>query len=168
MDGSEEQITKGNWEVTSFHGVDSDKMEIYYTSTEDGSINRSLFVQNLENGEKRKLSTAIGTNSASFSKGLKYYMNSVSTANTSPKYTLHRADGKQLKILEDNADFNTKMEEFNLTEKEFFTIKTEDAQLNAWMIKPPNFDKNNKSSSLTLFLNKWANSYRNNQRQSYF
>ena len=34
---------------------DSDKMEIYYSSTEDGSINRSLYVQNLETDEKRKL-----------------------------------------------------------------------------------------------------------------
>ena len=36
LDGSEQQITNGNWEVTSFHGVDSDKMEIYFTSTEEG------------------------------------------------------------------------------------------------------------------------------------
>ena len=50
-------------------------------------------------------------------------MNSVSTANTAPVYTLHTADGKKLKTLEDNTDFNTNMLEFNLTKKEFFTIK---------------------------------------------
>ena len=116
FEGGEIQITKGDWEVTSFHGVDSDKMEIYYTSTEDGSINRSLFVQNLNTDEKRKLSTNLGTNSASFSNGLKYYMNSISTANSAPKFTLHKADGTQLKVLEDNAEFETKMEDFNLSE----------------------------------------------------
>ena len=105
LDGSENQITKGDWEVTSFHGVNSDKMEIYYSSTEDGSINRSLYVQNLETNEKRKLSTQIGTNSASFSKNLKYYMNSYSNANTAPYYTLTYSSGKQLKVLEDNAEF---------------------------------------------------------------
>jgi len=151
FEGGEIQITKGDWEVTSFHGVDSDKMEIYYTSTEDGSINRSLFVQNLNTDEKRKLSTNLGTNSASFSNGLKYYMNSISTANSAPKFTLHKADGTQLKVLEDNAEFETKMEDFNLSEKEFFTIKTEDAELNAWMIKPPDFDKN-KEYPLYMFL----------------
>jgi len=151
FEGYETQITKGNWEVTSFHGVDSDKMKIFYTSTEDGSINRSLFVQDLEGGEKTRLTTKNGTNSTSFSKGLKYYMNSVSTANSAPIYTLHTADGKQLKTLEDNTDFNTKMEEFNLSEKEFFTVKTEDAELNAWMIKPPNFDKN-KEYPLFMFV----------------
>ena len=151
FEGGEIQITKGDWEVTSFHGVDSDKMEIYYTSTEDGSINRSLFVQNLDTDEKRKISTNLGTNSASFSNGLKYYMNSISTANSAPKFTLHKADGTQLKVLEDNAEFETKMEDFNLSEKEFFTIKTEDAELNAWMIKPPDFDKN-KEYPLYMFL----------------
>jgi len=151
FEGGEIQITKGDWEVTSFHGVDSDKMEIYFTSTEDGSINRSLFVQNLDTDEKRKLSTNLGTNSASFSNGLKYYMNSISTANSAPKFTLHKADGTQLKVLEDNAEFETKMEDFNLSEKEFFTIKTEDAELNAWMIKPPDFDKN-KEYPLYMFL----------------
>ena len=151
FDGSEIQVTNGIWEVTDFHGVDSDKMEIYYSSTEEGSINRSLYVQNLENGEKRKLTTETGTNSTSFSNGLKYYMNSVSTANSAPKFTLHTSDGKQLKTLEDNAEFETKMEDFNLSEKEFFTIKTEDAELNAWMIKPPDFDKN-KEYPLYMFL----------------
>ena len=151
LDGSEIQITKGNWEVTSFHGIDSDKMEVYFTSTEEGSINRTLYAQHLDTDVKTKLSTINGTNNSSFSKGLKYYMNSVSTANSAPIYTLHNADGKQLKTLEDNIEFNTKMEEFNLTKKEFFTVKTEDAELNAWMIKPPNFDKN-KEYPLYMFL----------------
>ncbi len=151
LDGSEQQITKGEWEVTAFDGVDSDKMEIYYRSTEEGSINRTLYVQNLETEEKRKLSTQIGDNSIKFSENFKYYMNSYSNANTAHYYTLHNSSGKQLKILEDNAEFNKEMEEFNLTEKEFFTIKTEDAELNAWMIKPPDFDKN-KEYPLYMFL----------------
>ena len=151
LDGSEQQITNGNWEVTSFHGVNSDKMEIYFTSTEEGSINRTLYAQDLDTDIKTKLSTENGTNNSSFSKGLKYYMNSASTANSAPIYTLHTADGKKLKTLEDNTDFNTNMLEFNLTKKEFFTIKTEDAELNAWMIRPPNFDEN-KEYPLFMFL----------------
>ena len=151
LKGGETQLTKGNWEVTQFHGLDSDKMLFYYSSTEEGSINRSVFVQNLENGEKKKLSTKDGTNTASFSKGLKYYMNSVSTANDAPKFTLHKSDGTQLKTLEDNAAFNTKMEEFNLSKKELFSINVEDAELNAWMIKPPDFDES-KTYPLFMFL----------------
>jgi dipeptidyl-peptidase-4 len=78
-------------------------------------------------------------------------MNSYSNANTAPYYTLHKSSGKQLKVLEDNAEFNKEMEEYNLSEKELFTIKTENAELNAWMIKPPNFDKK-KVYPLYMFL----------------
>ena len=151
LDGSEYQITKGEWEVTAFDGLDSDKMEIYYRSTEEGSTNRTLYVQNLENKEKRKLSTQIGDNSIKFSKNFRYYINSYSNANTPPYYTLHNSNGKQLRILEDNSKFNKRMEEYNLSEKELFTIKTVDTELNAWIIKPPNFDKN-KEYPLFMFL----------------
>lgn len=144
FNGSESQLTEGNWEVTKFHGINSDKMELYYSSTEDGSTNRSLFVINLENGNKKRLSKNIGTNKTYFSKGLKYYLNSFSTADSAPIYTLNDSNGKTINLLEDNNNFNEKIKKLNLSKKEFLTIKTEHDELNAWMIKPPNFDSNKK------------------------
>ena len=151
LDGSEEQITSGSWEVTSFKGLDSDKMQIFFTSTEDGSINRSLYVLDLETGKRKKLSTQIGTNSAKFSKGLKYYINTFSDADTPPVFTLHKADGTLIKTIEDNTEFKNKLKDYNLSKKEFLTIYTDNADLNAWVIKPPNFDKN-KKYPLFMFL----------------
>ena len=151
LDGSEEQITSGSWEVTSFKGLDSDKMQIFFTSTEDGSINRSLYVLDLETGKRKKLSTQIGTNSAKFSKGLKYYINTFSDADTPPVFTLHRADGTLIKTIEDNTEFKNKLKDYDLSKKEFLTIYTDNADLNAWIIKPPNFDKN-KKYPLFMFL----------------
>ena len=144
FEGDEIQVTKGNWEVTEFHGVNSDKMKIFYTSTEDGSINRSLYVQDLNSDIKAKLSSKIGFNESVFSKGMKYYMNSYSNANTSAVYTLNKDDGTELMTLEDNIEFNSKIKNYNLSKKEFFTIKTEKTEMNAWMIKPPNFDATKK------------------------
>jgi len=151
LDGSEEQITSGSWEVTSFKGLDSDKMQIFFTSTEDGSINRSLYVLDLETGKRKKLSTQIGTNSAKFSKGLKYYINTFSDANTPPVFTLHKADGTLIKTIENNLEFKNKLEKYNLSKKEFLTIYTDNADLNAWVIKPPDFDRN-KKYPLFMFL----------------
>ena len=151
LDGSEEQITSGSWEVTSFYGLDSDKMEIFFSSTEDGSINRSIYCLDLESGKRKKLSTQIGTNSAKFSNGLKYYINTYSNANTPPIFTLHKADGSLIKTIEDNSEFQNKLEEYNISEKEFITIYTDNADLNAWIIKPPNFDYN-KKYPLFMFL----------------
>ena len=151
LDGSEEQITSGSWEVTSFYGLDSDKMEIFFSSTEDGSINRSIYCLDLESGKRKKLSTQTGTNSAKFSNGLKYYINTYSNANTPPIFTLHKADGSLIKTIEDNTEFQNKLEEYNISEKEFITIYTDNADLNAWIIKPPNFD-DNKKYPLFMFL----------------
>ena len=151
LDGSEEQITSGSWEVTSFKGLDSDKMQIFFTSTEDGSINRSLYVLDLETGKRKKLSTQIGTNSAKFSKGLKYYINTFSDADTPPVFTLHKADGTLIKTIEDNTEFKNKLKDYDLSKKEFLTIYTDNADLNAWVIKPSNFDKN-KKYPLFMFL----------------
>jgi dipeptidyl-peptidase-4 len=151
LDGSEEQLTNGAWEVTSFDGLDSDNMQIFYRSTEEGSINRTLYVLDLETGKRKKLSTEIGANSVKFSKGSKYYINSYSNANTPPVYSLHKSDGSLIKIIEDNELFNTKMEGFNLSKKEFLTIYTDNADLNAWIIKPPDFDEK-KQYPLFMFL----------------
>ena len=151
LDGSEEQLTNGAWEITSFDGLDSDNMQIFYRSTEEGSINRTLYVLDLETGERKKLSTEIGANSVKFSKGSKYYINSYSNANTPPVYSLHKSDGSLIKIIEDNELFNTKMEGFNLSKKEFLTIYTDNADLNAWIIKPPDFDEK-KQYPLFMFL----------------
>jgi dipeptidyl-peptidase-4 len=151
LDGSEEQLTNGAWEVSSFDGLDSDNMQIFFRSTEEGSINRVLYVLDLETGKRKKLSTETGTNSVKFSKGLKYYINSYSNANIPPVYSLHKSDGTLINLIEDNAEFNTKIKDYNLSQKEFITIYTDNADLNAWIIKPPNFDKN-KKYPLFMFL----------------
>ena len=152
LEGSSEiQVTKGKWEVTKFHGVDSDNMEIFYSSTEEGSINRSLYKQNLMTGRKQKLNKNTGYNSPYFSNNLKYYINNYSNANTAPYYTLHNNNGDEIRVLEDNSEFINKIQDYKLSQKEFLTINTEDANLNAWIIKPPNFNKN-KKYPLFMFL----------------
>ena len=54
-DGSMQQITTGNWEVTNYHGMHADSDKIYYTSTEDGPINRSVYCINSDGKDKQKL-----------------------------------------------------------------------------------------------------------------
>tara|TARA_A100001037_G_scaffold67359_1_gene59782 strand:- start:1587 stop:3743 length:2157 start_codon:yes stop_codon:yes gene_type:complete len=145
LDGSEEQLTDGNWEVIEFYGVDSDKMRLFYSSTKDGSINRSIYLLDIASKTSLKLNELDGMNSASFSSDMKYYMNSYETANTPPRFSLHKANGIEIKVVEDNSDFNAKLEKYIISKKEFFSITTsEEVELNTWMIKPPDFDKNKK------------------------
>ena len=150
--GQSQQVTTGNWEVTKYHGMNQDDNKVFYTSNEEGTINKSLYCINLDGSDKTKLSEDLGTHSSTFSNGMKYYSNTYSTADTPPYISLHNHTGKEIRVLEDNADLSTKMEEFDLTKKEFFSFTTsEDVNLNGWMIKPSDFDPN-KRYPVFMFL----------------
>ena len=150
--GQSQQVTTGNWEVTKYHGMNQDDNKVFYTSNEEGAINKSLYCINLDGSDKTKLSEDLGTHSSTFSNGMKYYSNTYSTADTPPYISLHNHTGKEIRVLEDNADLSNKMEEFDLTKKEFFSFTTsEDVNLNGWMIKPSDFDAS-KQYPVFMFL----------------
>lgn len=146
MNGKEvKQITKGAWDVTNFIGVDQKNGLVYYTAAAKSPIQRELYVASLKSGESKQLSTNIGTNKALFSTGFKYYINFFSSTTTPTLITLHQANGKQIRTIEDNAALVQKVTEYNITPKEFFTFTTpEGVVLNGWMIKPVGFDSSNK------------------------
>jgi len=139
------QITKGNWDVVNFYGVNEISKIAYYTSAEASPMEKELFCIKLDGTGKKKLSTKKGTNTPFFSAGLKYYINSHSDANTPSSVTLHSGSGQQIRTLLDNVQLKDKMKQYNLGKKEFFTFKTsQGVELNGWMMKPANFDATKK------------------------
>lgn len=145
FDGTTTQITKGNWDVVEFKGIDEKSGKIYYTAAESSAMQRDLFVINLDGTGKTKLSSKAGTNNAEFSKGMKYYINTHSDANTPQYVTLHDAKGKELHVLVDNAQLKETLAGYDLPQKEFFKFETsEGVELNGWMIKPKNMDSGKK------------------------
>jgi len=143
--GKEVQLTKGNWDVIELLGLDEKNGWVYYTSAETSPTQKELFRIKLDGTKKTKLSKRSGQNNAVFSTGMKYYINYNSSANVPLYITLHTADGKELKVLEDNKALNESLKSYKFNQKEFFTFKTEqDVMLHAWMIKPKDFDANKK------------------------
>lgn len=139
------QITKGNWDVIDFKGFDETTKMLYYVSTEVSATDRDLYSVSLDGKKKTKLSTKKGTTDADFSSSFKFYVSTWSDANTPYVSELHSADGKLIKVLEDNKAFNEKLKEWDFTKKEFFTFKTsENVELNGWMMKPTSFDPTKK------------------------
>ncbi len=140
------QVTKGKWEVTSYYGFDEKTNTIFYQSVENGSVNRAIYSINLNGKNKLLLSKNTGTNAATFSPNFEFYINTFSTANQPTTYTLNAVKtGKQLQVIEDNQALASKLKDFNLPSKEFFVLKTEKGnELNAWIIKPKDFDASKK------------------------
>lgn len=140
----ERQITQGDYDVSSFYGYDEKAGRFYYASHEESPLRTAVY--SIDNkGKKRKLSTETGTNAATFSTTMKYFLNVYSSAQQPPVTTLRQAaDGKLLSTMIDNEEVKQKLTPM-LGQKEFFSFKTsEGVELNGWMIKPQNFDASKK------------------------
>ena len=138
------QITKGNWEVTKYYGFNENKKTIYYQSVENGSINRGVYSISLKGRNKKLLSNNEGQNTAAFSKNLNYFINTYSSAEMPPIYSLFSGKGKLLKVIKDNARLKEEISEYKMSPKEFSTININGNDLNMWMLKPLDFDENKK------------------------
>lgn len=142
----EKQITKGNWEVAKFIGIDESANELYFTSTENSPLERQFYSINIEGNNKEKLSINNGTVSIDMSPDFRYYLKYHSSSNTPTVVSLYNTqDGTQIKVLEDNNELNAVFNEYDISPKEFFQFTTSDGvKLNGWIIKPPDFNKRKK------------------------
>ncbi|MDI1355269.1 MAG: S9 family peptidase [bacterium] len=139
------QITKGNWDVMEFKGYDQKNNSLFYVSTENGVINRDVFSCKLDGSAKKRLSKLEGQTNFEFTHGFNYYISSYSNANTPPVFELYSIDGKLVKVLETNSELVAKLKPYNLSQKKFWTYSAaEGFELNAWMMKPANFDSTKK------------------------
>jgi len=140
------QVTKGNWEVTSYYGFDEKSKTVFYQSTENGSINRDVYRIALDGKNKERLSKNTGTNVATFSPNFQFFITTFSSASQPTTYTLNESKtGKEIQVIENNKALATKLAAYDLPSKEFFVLKTAKGnELNAWIIKPKDFDASKK------------------------
>ncbi len=140
------QVTKGNWEVTAYYGYDEKTKTVFYQSVENGSILRDVYRTGIDGKNKVKLSSQVGTNAATFSPNFEYFINTFSSATVPTMYSLNSSrDGKEVLPILNNNDLSEKLKKYNLPNKEFFVLTTDKGnKLNAWMIKPKDFDANKK------------------------
>lgn len=144
FEGVSTQITKGNYDVIEFYGIDENSGKIYFSAADPSPLTKSIFSISLDGSGKKQLSTQTGTNDADFTQGMRYFVKTYSNANTPPVISLCNNEGVEIQILEKNDRLNTQLSKYTLSKKEFFTIETNGTQLNASMIKPANFDPSKK------------------------
>ena len=151
--GHLQALTQGPWQVTAFYGVDPKTSTAYFQSTSQGPENRDICAVNLRNGRIRRLSSGIGTHSASFSQGFAYYIDAFSNTTTPPLFTLNDPrDGSVIKVLEDNADLKARIDSLHLPEKRFGYLETEDSlRLALWTMLPADFDST-RSYPLLMYV----------------
>ena len=139
------QITKGDWEVTNYYGYNPKTKEVFIQTTQQGSINKVVSKVNINTGKTTLISNSTGTNSANFSQNYNYFIETSSSAAKPYTYVLKDGNGKTLKELQNNEEQLKKLQQDNMVTKEFMTIPNEAGdQMNAWVMKPKDFDPNKK------------------------
>jgi dipeptidyl-peptidase-4 len=140
------QVTKGNWEITNYYGFDEKTNTVFYRSVENGSINRDVYRIGIDGKNKTRLTSQTGTHTATFSPNYQYFINAFSSATQPPVYSLNESKtGKSIQVIENNEALATKLKAYDIATKEFFVLKTTKGHsLNAWMIKPKDFDPSKK------------------------
>lgn len=137
------QLTSGEWEVSSLLAVDEKAGRVYYSSTEGSPLERHIYSIGLDGGGKRKLTSAAGTNSASFSPACDAWMHTHSSLESPSRTVLKKIDGTEIEVWRE-ADHKL-AGEFDLLKTELHTVAASDgATLYARLIKPAGFDPSRK------------------------
>lgn len=137
------QVTNGDWDVTKYYGYDAKNKAYYIQCTMGGPLNRVIAKVDAK-GKTTALSGTEGTYSAQWSSGFGYYIENFSNTTTPPQYRVKSAKGKELRAVELNQSYAAKYSTSVVPTKEFFTIPSDGYQLNAYCIKPVDFDATKK------------------------
>ncbi len=138
-DGKQTQLTRGEWEVRTLHGVDEKDGWIYFSGTERSPIGSDVYRCRLDGSKMQRISESAGTHSAKFNKAMTLYLDSWSDINTPSQTTLRRPDGKLLRVIDANPV--AVLAEFALAKPEFMQVRTRDGfVMEAMMFRPPDFD----------------------------
>ncbi len=145
LNGSlQKKVTTGNFDVTDVYGYDEATGNTYYQAAGKDPMNREVYVTG-KNGKTECIASRDGWNSATFSKGFKYFVNRWSDNSTPFEYTLRTSGGKRTAAVNDNAELKALLKTYDLPQKEYFSFTTsEGVKLNGVMVKPRGFDPNKK------------------------
>lgn len=137
------QLTDGDWEIRSIYGVDEKNGWVYFSATKDSHIAENVYRVRIADGTLERLTQGGGTHSASFDPTFTFFIDSVSDARAPSQQRLYRADGNLVKVINENPV--AALRQYKLGTPEFLKVKTRDGfEMEAMMIKPPDFDPSKK------------------------
>ena len=148
-DGKEIQpITKGDFDYISPVGTDLQKGWVYFIASPDNFTQRYLYrAKAFGNGEVERVSPMeqSGQHRYNMSPTGKWAVHTYSNASTPSVIDMVSFPKHQsVRMLEDNAQAKDQYAALGLNPKEFIKVKSGNLTLDAWMIKPVDFDASKK------------------------
>ena len=141
-------ITQGDFDYIQYVGTDLNKGVTYFIASPDNFTQRYLYSAKLfGDGEVTRLSPMqqSGQHSYNMSPTGKWAVHTFSNAVTPPEIDMvSLPKHKSVRMIEDNAKAKEQYKALALQPKEFVKVKSGDLMLDAYMIKPKNFDPSKK------------------------
>lgn len=139
-------ITQGKWDVKDILYVDEDQKLIYYTSTEENFAEQHLYVVNFKGKNKQKITTKKGYHYVKMSSKATFFVDYYSSLTQPKQITLCKInETKNNIVLEDNNVLKQKLVmDSSFVYPQLFSFQADTFQLNGWMMKPDNIQKNKK------------------------
>ena len=166
----QQQVTSGEWEVTSLEGYSESDQLVYFYGKKDSETEQHIYKVKTDGTGFEKITNESSWNEANFSPSYKYFIHNYNSLNTPLNVYLRKTNGELVKSLRENN--LPAFGEYDLPFPELGTFKTSDGmRLNYMIIKPKDFDPNKKYPVLfygyggpgsQAAINKW-----NGNRQLY-
>ncbi len=134
-------LTKGEFDVTSFYGVNEETGKFYYQAATPSPLDRQIWEGDLNGGAPRLITTPSGTHDANFSPTFEFMQHVWSDANTPPVVAICDNKDDTLRVITKNERVRKLRKEYGFVDKVFFQFSISDGTvLNGWMLRPANMD----------------------------
>ncbi len=136
------QLTKGAFDVTKLYGLDAPNGKFYYQTATPTPMDRQVWEGSLDGTAPRLLTPGPGWHEATFSPSFDYFIHQHSTLNSPQEAELCNRAGDSIRTLLRNDRVDRMRKDYGFAPVELFSVRAADDStlLNAWMLKPADFD----------------------------
>ncbi|MBC8320293.1 MAG: DPP IV N-terminal domain-containing protein [Bacteroidetes bacterium] len=135
------QLTKGSWVVTDFHGLYGNN-KLWFTGTKESPIEKNIYSVSIGSDEIVRISPDNGTHNVIINHSGKYILDVYSSTEVSREYILLSNKGKEIRIIKEDKQ---PLADYNLGAMSIFTLKSDaNDDLYCRLIKPIDFDSTQK------------------------
>lgn len=137
------QLTTGDWEISALQGFDEATGWLYFTGKRESAIEQHVYRVNIASNAIEHLSNKrAGWHTPNLSPDFKHVIGTFTDARTPMQISLRKSDATLVRWLEQNEALTQRA----TVAPQFVQVKTSDdgTLLNAWMMKPANFDSTKK------------------------
>ena len=157
-----ELVTEGEFDVERISHIDPTSGFVYYIASPDNFTQRYLYRSSLTKIGKAERITPLalsGQNAYQISTDSKFAIHTFQNTTTPPVYSLiNLPKHETVRVLEENLELKSKYGALGLNPKEFIKVDIGDVVLDAWMIKPKDFDTSKKYPLLAYVYGEPASS----------